>query len=82
MDIIFLKSPTEATLEVTDVEYVRQLASQRMASNKRLVNSANPAAVLMNNTPSSTPVIQPVIFPTSGDQQVSLRRARRGDDII
>jgi len=78
MDILLLKPPTEATLEVADVEFVRQLATQRMAANKRSVSSANPTAVLMTNTPSSTPVIQPVIPPISQDQQVNLRRARRG----
>ena len=79
MDILLLKNPTEATLEVADVEFVRQMAAQRMAANKRSVSaSGNPTAVLVTNTPSSTPIIQPVINPVSQEQQVSLRRARRG----
>ena len=79
MDILLLKKPTEATLEISDVEFVRQMASQRMASNKRSVSSANPTSVLMTNTtPLSTPVIQPVIQPISLDEQAQLRRTRRG----
>jgi hypothetical protein len=80
MDILLLKKPTEATLEIADVEFVRQMAAQRMASNKRSVSSANPTSVLMmnNTTPLTTPVIQPVIVPISQDQQMELRRNRRG----
>jgi cystathionine beta-lyase/cystathionine gamma-synthase len=78
MDIVFLKTPTEATLEVSDLDYVRQVATQRMQSNKRSVSSGNPASVLITNTPGTTPLIQPVMIPTSPNQQVQLRRARRG----
>ena len=78
MDLVFLRTPTEATIEVSDLEFVRQLATQRMASNQRSVSSGNPTAVLMTNTPGTTPLIQPVLVETSPVSQAQQRRARRG----
>lgn len=78
MDLIFLKTPSEATIDVADLDFVRQLATQRMSSNRRSVSSGNPAAVLMTNTPGTTPLIQPVIVPSSPGAEAQLRRARRG----
>ena len=79
MDLVFLRQPTEASLDVSDLEFVRQLATQRMQSNKRSVSSGNPASVLVTNTPGTTPLIQPVMIqPGSPTAQVQLRRARRG----
>ena len=80
MDLVFLRSPTEAGLEVADLEYVRQLATLRMNNNKRSVSSGNPAAVLLTNTPGTTPLIQPVLVPGSPTQQAQQRRARRGSE--
>jgi hypothetical protein len=82
MDLVFLRNPTEANLEVGDLEFVRQLATQRMANNRRSVSSGNPAAVLMTNTPGTTPLIQPVIPPGSPRQEAQQRRARRGSQDV
>jgi cystathionine beta-lyase/cystathionine gamma-synthase len=78
MDLVFLKTPSEATIDVSDLDFVRQLATQRMSSNRRSVSSGNPASVLMTNTPGTTPLIQPVIVPTSPGALAQQRRARRG----
>ena len=78
MDLVFLKNPSEATIDVSDLDFVRQLATQRMSSNRRSVSSGNPAAVLVTNTPGTTPLIQPVIVPGSPGVQAQQRRARRG----
>ena len=60
MDHIFLGKPSEASLEISDLELVRNLANQRIG--KRSMSSANPTSVLMTAaTPSSTPLIQPVL---------------------
>ena len=80
MDLVFLRSPTEAGLEVADLEYVRQLATLRMNNNKRYFSSGNPAAVLLTNTPGTTPLIQPVLVPGSPTEQAQQRRARRGSE--
>ena len=82
MDLTFLRTPTEAGLDVADLEYVRQIATQRMNTNKRSVSSGNPAAVLLTNTPGTTPLIQPVMVPGSPSQQAQQRRARRGSEEI
>ena len=78
MDLVCMRTPTEATVEVGDLEFVRQLATQRMSANQRSVSSGNPTAVLMTNTPGTTPLIQPVIVATSPHSQAQQRRARRG----
>jgi hypothetical protein len=74
MDLVFLRNPTEASLEVSDLEFVRQLATQRMSSNRRGVSSGNPVAVLMTSTPGTTPLIQPVLMPGSQRQEAQQRR--------
>ena len=65
-------------MDVSDLEFVRQMATQRMSSNRRSVSSGNPVAVLMTSTPGTTPLIQPVLLPGSPGQEAEQRRARRG----
>ena len=78
MDIFLLKSPTEVTLEASDVDLIRDLASRRMnAGNKR--PGTNPTAGLFQNTPNTTPIVQPIILPSlPPEQEAEMRRARRG----
>ena len=71
MDIVFLRTPTELCLEVADLDFVRQIANQRMNSGRR-------PSMQIAATPGATPVIQPVLPPDT--QSVRRRGSRDSQD--
>lgn len=69
MDILFLKDVSEISLDADDVEFVRDLANQRIAKRGSVLTT--------NVSPGITPIIQPVM-PTA---QVSRRRRNSLDSM-
>lgn len=69
MDILFLKKPSEATLDASDLEFVRNLANQR-------IEKRNGASLLTNSTPGTTPIIVPVL-----PAQTNVRRRQSQDSL-